>query len=230
MRNLVSFLGATLLATILFATVSAQVNVTAVGATTSSVTQVNLGAVNAVCPNLINNFHKIGDQGEEVAKLQVFLNQVNGAKLNGKGYFGPATQNEVKNFQFTYGIKPTGYQHILTTKAINDINCGKLPTRERKVFMAKRVVYAPVSTQVNYYPVASAPVNTYENIVKEYPAPKNIKLTGSTTKEISTSTKSSLWENLQKDWHKIKENYKAYLLVFVLVLALFWFLRKAATE
>ena len=242
-KNVLSVLGLSLLATLSFATVSAATTtatVTAVGTATSSVVNVTKPVVYVAtntCPNFISSYNKLGSYGPEVVKLQNFLNRVNGANLNGQGYFGPVTQQEVKNFQYTYGIKPTGYQHVLTTKMINDINCGKVAPKARKVYVLSSM--AQVAKNMNY--VAPAPVistgvsvdsikNNAKNLVKEYEVPKPIKLTGTTTPKLDMGTKTSFWENLGKDWNKIKENYKAYLLVFALVLALFWFLRKAATE
>lgn len=192
----------------------------------------------AVCVHSATKFNKYGDYGVEVAKLQNFLNEVNGAKLNGKGYFGPATLQEVKNFQYTYGIKPTGYQHIKTTQKINDILCGKVAKVARKVFVEKPIY---TSTNVKAMPATTAKVTLPKESVKETVVNKIPTMVGNpnsgigakattTATTTETSTTTSFWSNLQKDFDKIKENYKAYLLVFALVLALFWFLRKAATE
>lgn len=242
MKNLLSFLGAAFFATVLFATASAQVSVSVVGSATSSVTPIvqnvdltNLPINNAqlitsgMCPNLINNYHKIGASGVEVAKLQNFLNQVNGAKLNGKGYFGPVTQQEVRNFQYTYGIKATGHQYVLTTKMINDINCGKVTKKDRRVYsLASSYV---IKSSAISGATTMGTVSKNLDLVKEYKNPSKINLIGTGTKAtVTMATKTSFWENLNKDWKKVQENYKAYLLVFALVLALFWFLRKAATE
>jgi peptidoglycan hydrolase-like protein with peptidoglycan-binding domain len=235
-KNILAVVGATFFATVMFATVNAATStatVTAVGAATSSMVNVTRPVVVAAtssCPNLINTYNKIGSYGTEVAKLQNFLNSVNGANLNGQGYFGPVTQQEVKNFQYTYGIKPTGYQHVLTTKMINDINCGKVVKKVRKVYMLSSA-YTMKSPVMSAAASMGTVSNSGANLVKEYQAPTKINLVGTgTTATVTMATKTSFWENLNKDWNKIKENYKAYLLVFALVLALFWFLRKAATE
>ena len=179
-------------------------------------------------------YNKLGDYGPEVVKLQNFLNDVNGARLNGQGYFGPVTQQEVKNFQYTYGIKPTGYQHVKTTQMINDIICGKVAKKARLVYVAPKMsMTANTYVKNNPVTVSAMPANTDgKNLVKDY-APKTIPtLTGDTSIKSTTSmaTKTGFWANLQNDFTKIQANYKAYLLVFALVLALFWFLRKAATE
>jgi hypothetical protein len=110
---------------------------------------------------------------------------------------------------------------------INDINCGKVAKKVRKVYVVPSTykAYAPVSTG------SGTSYTNNVNLVKEYQVPAKINLVGTGTKAtVTMASKTSFWENLNKDWDKIKENYKAYLLVFALVLALFWFLRKAATE
>lgn len=174
------------------------------------------------CIPYMNEFNKFGNYGTEVAKLQLFLNENNGANLNGLGYFGPVTQQEVKNFQYTYGIKPTGYQHIKTTQMINDIVCGKVAKLPRKVYLSTNIYHSYVGGQTY--------VNKNNgNLVKDYSSKTIPTLIGSTTNLTDAST-TNFWANLKKDWGKIQENYKAYLLVFALVVALFWFLRKAATE
>jgi peptidoglycan hydrolase-like protein with peptidoglycan-binding domain len=187
------------------------------------------------CASYINTFHKLGDNGAEVVTLQKFLNKYNGAKLNEKGFYGPVTMQEVQNFQYTYGIKTTGWQHQKTTAAINNIVCGKLAVKDRKVYIAggANTTVAQVTPTVAK---TVAKVDT-KNI---YPNPKTspktetqaIKSTASSTSTIAatTSTPTGVYANFKSDFEKVKENYKAYLLVFLLVLALFWFLRKAATE
>jgi peptidoglycan hydrolase-like protein with peptidoglycan-binding domain len=183
------------------------------------------------CASYINTFHKLGDNGAEVVTLQKFLNKYNGAKLNEKGFYGPVTMQEVQNFQYTYGIKTTGWQHQKTTAAINNIVCGKLAVKDKKVYIA-----GGANTTVAQVTPTVAKVDT-KNI---YPNPKTspktetqaIKSTASATSTIvaTTSTPTGVYANFKSDFEKVKENYKAYLLVFLLVLALFWFLRKAATE
>lgn len=235
MKNLSAIIISLLFTTVLFATANAQVSVTAAGNATSSVTPILQNVVVATvatgtCPNLLNSYHKIGSYGSEVVKLQNFLNSMNGAKLNGQGYFGPVTLQEVKNFQYTYGIKPTGYQHQLTTKMINDLNCGKVAKKARKVYMGAQKYIS--SNSGAFKPSTSSAISSAnKDLVKDYQNfVKNIQSGTSTTATVTSATKTSFWENLNKDWNKIKDNYKAYLLVFALVLALFWFLRKAATE
>ena len=111
-------------------------------ATTSKATTTIIAATttaSTTCVNFLATFHKVGDTGEDVVKLQKFLNKYNNAKLNEKGYFGSVTMQEVKNFQYTYGIKTTGAQYQLTTEVINKIVCGKLAIKERKVCEALKI-------------------------------------------------------------------------------------------
>lgn len=188
------------------------------------------------CPAYITSFHKYGDKGVDVAKLQMFLNEFNGAKLNGKGVFGPATMREVKNFQYNYGVKVTGAQYEKTTALINALNCGNIAKKDRKVFTGSMAtVYSnPGITTIKSGTISNIyPNPTPVNVVKEYPTKTVIKspMVGSPSgATLTATTTNSFFTNLSNDWDKIKENYKAYVLVFLLVLALFWFLRKAATE
>jgi peptidoglycan hydrolase-like protein with peptidoglycan-binding domain len=182
------------------------------------------------CASYINTFHKLGDSGNEVVTLQKFLNKYNGAKLNEKGFYGPVTMQEVQNFQYTYGIKTTGWQHQKTTAAINNIVCGKLAVKDRKIYLAggannmvaQVTPVAKVDTK-NIYPNPKTPAKTDTQAIKS-------AATTTSTITATTSTPTGVYANFKSDFEKVKENYKAYLLVFLLVLALFWFLRKAATE
>lgn len=248
--------GTTDLVTIVPKTIATTTVATTTSATSTPVVVATTTGT-STCVNYLTNFHGYGSQGEEVVKLQNFLNAYNGSKLNGKGFYGPATVREVKNLQYTYGIKVTGVQHEKTTALINNLNCGNILKREPVKFVAstayttnpngQAVVIASGNTKSggeikNVYPnptpaqipaVGTDPKVNYGD--KGYTQPKTGKgLTSpkATTTEnlVSTTTKPSFIENLKQDYQKIKDNYKAYVLVFVLVLALFWFLRKAATE
>ena len=52
---------------------------------------------------------KKGDKGNNVKKLQQFLNWCINAKLTVDGSFGDVTLKAVKNFQEKYGLKVDGY-------------------------------------------------------------------------------------------------------------------------
>ncbi len=183
-----------------------------------------------ICAKYTTTFHKYGDYGTGVVKLQKFLNKYNGAHLNEKGFYGPATMQEVKNFQYAYGIKPTGAQYSKTTQAINSLNCGLIVKKDRVVYQGQAFVkntsavkVAAISPVVRVYP--NAP------IVKEVAPTGVVKtLPGKNSVAVRATSTNDFFSGIKSDFNKIKENYKAYALVLVLVLALFWFLRKAATE
>lgn len=209
----------------------------------------NIGNNNSTCNAYLNTFNKAGDLSSEVAKLQQFLNQYNGANLNGLGFYGPATTQEVINLQHAYGINPTGAQFEKTTALVNAIKCGQVQPKARVVYYSNYNQSSVIN--LGQDPASNAtrtfvPANIYPNPDSQNIPPTNntrtipgnnstvnSPMTGKVpTSSLGTvtSTSSSFLENFGKDFDKIKENYKAYLLVFVLVLALFWFLRKAATE
>lgn len=215
---------------------------------TSTVVVTGTGAT-TTCVNLLTSYSKLGTENSDVAKLQNFLNANFNTKLNGKGYFGPVTKAVVQDFQYTYGINPTGYQYISTTEMINKINCGVVPVKALKNFTETKNLTVSNSSASSLIPqniipspVSAKPLSNTQptkNIVKDYTQPTKVQNNNkipavegkpSDTTISASTTKMSFWDNLKKDWAKIKENYKAYLLVFALVLALFWFLRKAATE
>lgn len=188
----------------------------------------------------LSSFHKYGDKGADVVKLQKLLNKFAGAKLNEKGFYGPATAQEVKNLQYMYGINPTGMQYAKTTALLNSLDCGSIQLKTRKVFTGNSVTIGNVSVSsgtkaaiTNVYPNPSA--ETAMNFSKfEQKNKKPTKIDTKNLEEFATTSNSSstnsFFSGLKGDFDKIKENYKAYVLVFVLVLALFWFLRKAAIE
>lgn len=51
---------------------------------------------------------KLGDNGEDVKRLQKFLNWAVGSKLNGKGYFRNATEKYLKIWQKSRGLEADG--------------------------------------------------------------------------------------------------------------------------
>lgn len=226
-------------------TATINTNGSLVSTSSRATSTVATSTVASTCVPYITNFHKYGDKGDEIISLQKFLNRVNGAKLNEKGFYGPVTMQEVKNLQYTYGIKVTGNQHILTTALINNINCKVITLKDRKVYVEKRISYVTPSRE-NYISTSS---NTLEEkiqktqekvaqiLVNNLISNEN-KKASTTTKEIknevkigTTSASTSTFQSiLEKEIENIKENYKSYVVVFLLIVALFWFLRKTATE
>lgn len=182
------------------------------------------------CDAFLTSFHKFGDMDNEVVLLQKFLNEYNGANLNGLGYFGKATMKEVQNFQYAFGIKTTGSQYEKTTDIINKIKCGLLEVKKERIVYTAHT--SNVVTNTNYMSNSAksnfGKITSAKNIPQSDVYPKGV--IDSVPSSSSYSTTSSGFPTFQDDFDRIKENYKAYLLVFVLVLALFWFLRKAATE
>jgi len=183
----------------------------------------------SACMPLLTGFHRFGDYNAEVAKLQNFLEQWNGANLNGLGYYGPATTQEVRNLQYTYGLPVTGIQHEKTTALINNLICGNIAKRDRMVAPKGYIASGMSVSSVNFTGGKNIYPNAGGGVVKDYGSPKG-ETVKKGEKDATTSTSTSFFDNLSKDFQKIRENYKAYVLVLVLVIALFWFLRKAATE
>lgn len=202
------------------------------------------------CTNYMSTFNKLNSSGGDVAKLQFFLNDYNGAKLNGKGYYGNVTTQEVKNLQYAYGLPVTGNQYRLTTALINNIKCGVIANKQRVVYKPtisvktnQTIYYAPSSNSVTSVSekikVTESKVAKIiaQNIVDSQKNKENresLKMDLDKTKlEFATFTKTtstSFSSTLSSEFKNLKENYKSYLVVFFLVLALFWFLRKTATE
>ena len=216
-------------------------------ATTSNVVIISSVSGPTTCVNYLNTFNQYKSQGEEVVKLQNFLNDYNGANLNGQGFYGPVTVQEVKNFQYTYGLPVTGKQYQLTTSLINNIKCGVIAKRDRVVFVQK--LSSTVNTSFNYqYATKTTQMilrekvqNTEskvakiiaQNIIDASKNKENVLLNISKNKlTISTDTPATntFASVLNSELKNLKENYRSYLVVFFLVLALFWFLRKTATE
>jgi len=194
------------------------------------------------CVNLLATTSSIGLMSPEVVKLQNFLESYAGANLNGLGYFGPATQASVRNLQYTYGLTVNGTVDNQTLALINNLNCGNI-ARKTPMFYGRTIGKQPSTTWSSGSGYSGTITTGATGTVYPNPTIGGTVSSGgimqseatvtrsTTTATTSTSTAtSSFLGSFADDWEKIKENYKAYLLVFVLVLALFWFLRKAATE
>ncbi len=97
------------------------------------------------CGIYLNKYIKLGDKNndkEEVKKLQLFLNEYLGLKLDVDGFYGLKTYNAVKAFQLKHqnevlspwvGVgklkkenDPTGYVYKTTQRWINMIKCPEL--------------------------------------------------------------------------------------------------------
>ena len=92
------------------------------------VTQVST-VVEMSCP-YFNSYLKLGSRGDEVKKVQRFLNTNQGEKLVVTGYFGTTTHNAVKRFQKKYssGVLsvwrinvPTGWWYQSTRAKANEL-------------------------------------------------------------------------------------------------------------
>lgn len=112
------------------------------GSSTSTATSTDSGGGSASmssdteCQPYLADYLKLGavNNPDEVKKLQVFLNNFEGAKLDVGGTFDQAAFDAVSAFQKKYSpdvlepwtiTKPTGYVYITTKKKINEIYCRK---------------------------------------------------------------------------------------------------------
>lgn len=78
------------------------------------------------CANLSRDL-SVGSQGSDVNSLQTFLvsrNYPGGGNWMVTGYFGPATQQAVRNFQSAQGLAVTGYVDATTRTALMNVSCG----------------------------------------------------------------------------------------------------------
>ena len=116
--------------------VDRKINMTVVGnGTASSVGPGATGQVlGATCTNLLNKNLRYGKKGDDVKKLQTFMNSKENAKLPVTGYFGTTTRRTMKAFQLKYKNEvltphklksPTGVVGTTTRGKINAINCEK---------------------------------------------------------------------------------------------------------
>lgn len=95
----------------------------------------------ASCSAYLTAYLKKGNSGDEVKKLQSFLNQNLGLAIPVTGYFGPLTFNGVKSFQAKYAddilkpwfekglsqdMNPSGYAYKMTLYKINLLQCATL--------------------------------------------------------------------------------------------------------
>lgn len=69
---------------------------------------------------------RLGDSGEEVKEIQLMLAKL-GYALKGTGYFGPATDTAVTDFQKTMGLRADGIVGQLTLGALEKAIPGRIP-------------------------------------------------------------------------------------------------------
>lgn len=86
-----------------------------------------IASVHAATFDPLTAYVNVGEQGENVTRLQMFLaaNQALYPEAKVTGYFGPLTEKAVMRFQMQYGIDPVGRVGPLTLAKINAIiNAG----------------------------------------------------------------------------------------------------------
>jgi peptidoglycan hydrolase-like protein with peptidoglycan-binding domain len=120
----------------IYATNQASIVLTALNAGASVVAPVTTGTVlgtsTTLCSDLLTKTLRYGNSGDEVKKLQNFLNTKQGEKLPVTGYFGGMTRDAVKRFQTKYAsivltplglTTPTGIVGAATRAQINTLAC-----------------------------------------------------------------------------------------------------------
>lgn len=74
--------------------------------------------------SVFNRTLKVGDQGDDVKRLQIVLGQEGIAYLGGTGYYGPVTERAVKVFQTRAGIYAVGKVGPQTLARMRQLWCG----------------------------------------------------------------------------------------------------------
>jgi hypothetical protein len=103
-----------------------------------------LGVSTTRCDLYLTSHIKYGakNDGEQVRRLQTFLNQYEGESLPITGFYGPMTRRALERFQSKYfedillpwqkvglhpdGHTPTGYAYLTTIRHINNMVCPEL--------------------------------------------------------------------------------------------------------
>jgi peptidoglycan hydrolase-like protein with peptidoglycan-binding domain len=108
------------------------------------------------CCIIFNKILQNGTNGNQVIALQQLLNKTQGNNIPVTGNYGAATQNAVKQFQFKYGISPTGVVSHETMFALNRLNCGKVVNIVNNNYVAptslkvaKKIIYVAPKKQTN---------------------------------------------------------------------------------
>lgn len=108
------------------------------GVATTTIPLATTTPVASVCTPLLTHMMRpgLGNNPNEVQKLQTFLNQQLGSNLPVTGFFGPMTTLAVKQLQATYASEilapvglsaPSGYVLTMTMSKINSLACGGAP-------------------------------------------------------------------------------------------------------
>jgi peptidoglycan hydrolase-like protein with peptidoglycan-binding domain len=148
---------------------------------------------------LISTYNSLGKKGDEVLKLQSFLNSYECENLPTTGNYHKLTQAAVKRFQSKYGIKETGIQHEKTTAKINEIYSND----KYKFVLAKKMIYIPstisikMDKSINKNIVSNTKIVNTENIA-------NLKSTttivmGVDTAQTNIINKAALMSSSAKD-------------------------------
>jgi len=194
----------------------------------------NVGSATCV---QFNTLQKRGQSGNKVLVLQKALNKYNNAGLNETGYFGLATENAVKNFQYKYGINPvSGIVWTKTNFVLNKLDCGgnvsvvnnmQYKNTSKTVFANSKKIYIKKNVDiVKVYDKSGSTITdaigaptkvtygTSKNIVNNNLSEvlKNGKVVMEKATKTATTTqiaKTSFINNLKNIWNSFWYNYKA---------------------
>jgi peptidoglycan hydrolase-like protein with peptidoglycan-binding domain len=154
-------------------------------ATTTISTSTTVTIVKANCEGIVSKNASFGRKGDEVFKVQSFLNSYENTKIPTTGNFHNLTLKAVKDFQVKYSITPvSGIVGPKTRAKINEIYCKDLGA-SYKLF-----------PKVNYVPkkiVVSNNVNTNIKMLKS--ADTNKVSTKINTPILTLSTPSTIMVN-----------------------------------
>jgi peptidoglycan hydrolase-like protein with peptidoglycan-binding domain len=198
------------------------------------------GTVNGNICVQFNTLQKRGQSGNKVLALQKALNKYNNAGLNETGYFGVATENAVKNFQYKYGISPvSGIVWTKTNFVLNKLDCGgnvsvvnnmQYKNSTKTIFVNNKKIYTKKHVDmVKVYDKAGnittdatgAPTNvtygTSKNVTNNSLSEvlKNGKIVMEKATKTATTTqivKTGFINNLKNIWNSFWYNYKANFL------------------
>lgn len=180
-----------------------------------------LGAETGECPMYLTGYIKYGAANDagEVAKLQVFLNQFEGATLNVSGTYDAPTLAAVNAFQRKYasdiltpwGMQgPSGYVYYTTQKQINTIYCEFVKDFPLSADQIEEIAYvreiqptlrAQGTTSVAPQGGSSRGIVSGESTERTVPAVGSVVLPSSTTDQnATTTTNASTTATSTKGW------------------------------